>query len=220
MRRSAALLVVVTVLAVAPAAVAQEPATVQGGGNAADAPRLAPGGYADLIGEPETLWYAIEAGQGQQVAATVVVRGRPEGVSTASSELRVAILDAQQRPSGEPAATPFTGTADAQVQIVGEPLPEVGAEGAYLTVSLASPSGANDLRDLGYQLEFAFALGGEAVPLEETATAAAGDLFNTPDTPPAPAPASFADTLPVALFALALGAFGGYELTRRRLRHR
>jgi hypothetical protein len=213
--------VFLAVLAAAPAAAGQEPpASVQGAGSAADAPRLPPGSYADLIGEPETLWYAIEAGQGQQLAATVVVRGRPEGVSTASSELRVAILDAQLRPSGEPATGAFTGVADTQVQIVGEPLPEVGADGAYLTVSLASPTGANDLRDLGYQLEFAVAVGGEAVPLEETVTAPAEDLFNTPERTPQPAPASFADTLPVALFALALGAFGGYELTRRRLRHR
>lgn len=205
----------------APAGAAPEPGAVQGGGSAAEAPRLAPAGYVDLIGEPETLWYAVDALQGQQVAVTVVIRGRPEGVTTTSSELQVAVLDAQLQASGEPVALPFNGNLDTQVQVVGEVLPEVGAEGAYLTVRLASPTGLNDLRDLGYQIEFAIAVGGEPIPLAETQTAA-------PPTPaaaaqraePQPAAASFGDVLPLALVVMAVSGFAAYELMRRRLRRR
>lgn len=219
-------LLVFTSLGWAPPAGAQDPAAAppsgaaQGGGSAAEATRLAPGGYVDLIGEPETLWYAIDARQGQQVAATVVIRGRPDGVSTTSSELRVALLDAQIQASGEPVAQPFNGNLDTQVQVVGEVLPEVGAEGAYITVRLASPTGLNDLRDLGYQIEFAIAVGGEPIPLAETQTAEPVAPIERPDSVPQPAAASFGDVLPLALVVMAASGFASYELMRRRLRRR
>lgn len=210
------------VVVLAAPAIAQEPTAVQGGGSAVDAPPIVSGNYADLIGEPETLWYRVEARQGQQVAVTVVIRGRPEGPTTASSELQVAILDAQLQASGRPVAQPFDGNVDTQVQVVGEPLPEVGVEGAYLTVGLASPTGANDLRDLGYQIEFAIAVGGEAIPLEETQTVRPDDALSGQPIEPElqPASASATDLMPVALFAFALGGVGSYELTRRRLHRR
>lgn len=198
-----------------------EPGAVQGGGSAAEAPRLAPGGYVDLIREPETLWYAVDARQGQQVAVTVVIRGRPDGATTTSSELQVAVLDAQLQASGDPAALSFDGNLDSQVQVVGEALPEVGAEGAHLTVRLASPSGSNDLRDLGYQIEFAIAVGGEPIPLAETRTATPAPApAPARQLEPQPAAASFGDVLPLALVVMALSGFAAYELMRRRLRRR
>lgn len=217
----AALLLAVLVGLMASPAAAQEPASVQGTGDAATAPKVGPGLYVDLIGEPETLWYAIDVAQGQQVAATVVVRGRAQGISTQNNELRVALLDSQRQASGEPAVGAFNGTVDTKLELVGQPLPAVGADGAYLTVTLASPTGANDLRDLGFQIEFAVATGGAAIPIEETVTARSSEpMFTTPEDTPAPAPATVADVLPVSLFAAALGGFGGYELTRRWMRHR
>jgi len=197
---------------------AREPGAVQGGGSAAEAPRLAPGGYVDLIGEPETLWYAVAARQGQQVAVTVVIRGRPDGVTTASSELQVALLDAQLQASGEPAAQPFDGNLDTQVQVVGEVLPEVGAEGAYLTVRLASPTGLNDLRDLGYQIEFAIAVGGAPIPVTETQPVLPVEALDPVES--RPAAVSFGDVLPLALVVMAVSGVGAFELMRRRLSRR
>ncbi len=199
-----------------------EPEVVQGAGSAAEAPLLAPGAYADLLLQTETLWYRVDARQGQQVAATVVVRGRPEGARSEVATLRVALLDAQRQPSGRPAEQRFSGQVDAQVEIVGDVLPEVGADGSYLTVSLTDPAGTAELADLGYQIEFGVAVGGEPI-VRETATAAAPTPAPRPPAAPlpaAPAPRStFVQVLPVVLVAFALGSAGGYELTRRRRRY-
>jgi hypothetical protein len=204
----------------APAA-AQTPAPVQGAGDAAEAPPLRTGAYVDLIGEPETLWYAIEATAGQEIQVVAVLRGRAEGPRSETGELRVALLDAQRQPSGDPATAPFTGQADVQVEVDGERLPEVGADGAYLTVGLASPTGANDLRDIGYQLEFALQVTGEASADDpEPTVPAQPEPEPLPLPEPASGPSPLATMLPVMIFAFALGAFGGFELTRSRLRRR
>ena len=201
---------------------AQEPGPVQGGGSAADAPRLPPGSYTDLIGEPRPSGTGSRLGrvsrwpsQWSSAAGPEVQRARPANCRWRSST-------PSSRPAGTPSPNPSTATSTRRSRSSASPCPRSARRGAYLTVSLASPTGANDLRDLGYQIEFAVAVGVEAVPPAQTPTAVPQDEFFDPPTrpEPQPEPASFADLLPVGLMALALGGAGGYELTRRRLRRR
>ncbi len=214
----------VALLLLATPASAQEAIGVQGGGTPRDAPRLEEGLYLDLIGEPETLWYALSAQEGQRVAATVVVRGRPDGPASESSEITAELLDSQRQTSGQAATATFSGNADARVEVVGDPLPATEEGVAYLTVTLASPTGANDLRDVGYQLEFSVAVSGSPSPSEPPATV---DPEPEPEQQPVPAtpppaasgPAA-SDYLPVALVGFAVGGVTGFEGMRARLRRR
>jgi hypothetical protein len=219
--RRAALLAMLAGLLLLPAAgaAAQEPTAVSGSGTPAEAPRLQSGGYTDTIREPETLWYAVEAAIDQTVAASVAVRGQPEGPSSQRSELRVELFDAQRQRSGDPQAAAFTGVDDTVIQIVGDTLPSLENQDiAYLAVSLASPEGVNDLRDAEYRLEFAVQVSGEPgsplsgeerpVPIEPTVVT----------TPPPGSPVTA--LLPVVLVALAAGAFAGFEGTKWWLRRR
>lgn len=207
-------------LVAAPAA-AQEQVGVQGSGTPSAAPSLEPGLYLDLIREPETLWYAVPAAPGQVVIATVVVRGRPDGPSTEQSELTAAVFDGQRQASGPPAGAAFNGTVDANVVVQGAALPAAG-EGSYLAVTLASPSGANDLRDVGYQLEFSVDV--EGTPSEPPSPAEPSEPSEpSPSAPPEPPSRSrggsaVGDIAPVALLGFAFGGFLGFEGMRSRLR--
>lgn len=214
------LLALVPVLA-APAA-GQAPATpqatsVQAGGDPASAPQLPPGLYTDLIREPETLWYAVDAAPGQTVTAVFVVRGRADGPATTSSQISVEVLDGQRQASGSPGAQPFSGTGDVQVQVTGEPLPTVVEQDiAYLSVTLASPGGANDLAEFGYQLDFLVEVSGDAVerPSADPVAAAPPPMADVPQQ----SGGGLGDMLPVALFGFAAGGALGFEVVRKRLR--
>lgn len=208
----------------------QESVPVEGSGDPAGAPTLTTGLYLDLLRQPETLWYGVEAAAGQQAAVTVVIRGRPDGPLSENTQLRVQLLDAQRQPVSETGTDRFTGTVDARVELVGDPLPAVtaGAGPAYLTVTLADSTGAVDLAELGYQVEFAVSVTGETVtappapnapPTSSEGTASAGE--ETPGAAPAAAPAATTpdragDLLPIGLIALALGGALGFEGARRR----
>lgn len=227
--RAAAALALWVCLA-APAAAAEQPLQealgVEGAGTPTEAPRVEPGLYLDLIREPETLWYAIPAQAGQRVAAQVVARGRPEGPTARTSQLTAELTDGQRQASGEAVSVTFTGTADARVDVIGEPLPVTGEDVAYLAVTLADPSGGNDLRDVGYQLDFSVAVSGS--PVSEEPTPADGDpaVAVVPTVEPAErqatAPAatrvSAADFVPTMLVGFALGGVLGFEGMRSRLR--
>lgn len=206
---------------------AVEPVAVEGTGNPEGAPELTEGRYFDIVREPETLWYAFDAGPGQQVAVTVVVRGRPDGPETDRSELRVALLDGQRQELTNVAAERFTGRIDTRAELVSDELLPLDVDGplSFLTVTLASPQGANDLGDLGYQLEIAVAVSGDvAVPSEEPSEPAIdegpADAAPTP-TPRAPRPAADASgryQVPVGLLGLAAGGALGFESGRKRRR--
>lgn len=212
-----------------PGAVAQESVPVEGTGSPIAAPLLVTGLYLDLLRQPETLWYGLEAGAGQEIAVTAVVRGRPDGPASENTQLRVQLLDAQRQPVSETATDRFTGRVDARVELVGDPLPAVtaGAGPAYLTVTLADSTGAVDLAELGYQLEFAVLVSGETVTAPPAATAVPSAAETAPAGVPSAAPDAEAaagpttpnragDLLPIALITLAVGGALGFEGARRR----
>ncbi len=222
--------VAVTASPSAEPAPAQEALPVEGAGSPDDAPLIGTGYYIDLLRQPETLWYGLEAGAGQQVAVTAVVRGRLGGPSSDATQLRVQLLDAQRQPVSESVTDRFTGTVDARVELVGDPFPAItaGAGPAYLTVTLADPTGRVDLAELGYQLEFALVVSGEAVTAAPVATpnanptaapsadpaATAPPVVTIPAAPTSPGRTR--DLLPIGLVALALGGALGFEASRRR----
>ena len=212
-----------------PGAETVEPVAVEGTGDPTGAPELDEGRFFDVIREPETLWYGFDVGAGQQVAATVVVRGRPDGPETERSELRVALLDGQRQELADVTSTDFSGRIDARTEIVGDDVLDLDVDGplALLTVTLASPQGVNDLGDLGYQLEIAVAVSGEETePSEEPSDPAEQERLATAaptPTPRVPRPASDSTgryQVPVGLLGLAAGGALGFESGRKRWRGR
>ena len=96
-------------------------------------------------------------------------------------------------------------------------------------MTLADPTGRVDLAELGYQLEFALVVSGEAVTAAPVATPDRGrDRRTRPPDPDATAPPVVTgpaaptspdrtrDLLPIGLVALALGGALGFEASRRR----
>lgn len=209
----------------APPTPAAEQPGVEGAANPADAPLLAPGSYADTILQPETLWYAVDAAAGQRVGATVIVRGRPDGPTSDTTAVEVTVTDPQRQPLATRSA-PFTGAADAVVELPSQPLPDlVVADDArpLLGVTLRSSDATIPLADTGYRLELAVVVEGTAVavdppppPAGDPAVPEPAPTVTAAPAPPPAAPAVARDVAPFALVALAVGGVAGFELSRRR----
>lgn len=202
----------------------QELPSIEGAPNPLDAPLLNAGGAVDTILQSETLWYAIDALPGQRAGATVIIVGRPDGPSSEDTYLEATLTDPQRQPVTQ-ADVEFTGQEDAIVELPAEQVPPVGGERPLLSVAVRSPTGQTDLEGDAYRLQIAVAVTGTAVPVQST-PAPTQDSPGPPDPaptvttapPPPPGPAQPArDLVPIALVALAVVGFAGFELSRRGL---
>lgn len=217
------------------AAPAVEPRPVEGGGDPGSAPLLGDGLYLDLLRQPETLWYRVDAESGQAVEVVAVLRGRPDGPASDGAVLRIEVLDADRQPAGDAVDGRFDGRRDVRLELDSGALPGASDAqvGAYLTTTLADPSGAVDLAELGYQLEFRVLVTGDALaggtdavasdeparssppPSEAGAPSAAPVGVGAPGAAP-PRGSTARDVLPIVLVTFAVGGAVGFELGRNR----
>lgn len=203
----------------------QELPSVEGAANPLDAPLVGAGSAVDTILQSETLWYAVDAQPGQRVGATVLVVGRPTGPASEDTSLEVTLTDPQRQPITE-AEAEFTGQEEAVAELPAEEIPPVGGDRPLLSVGLRSRTGQADLQSEAYRLQFAIVIDGSPLPVDpptpEGTESAPGSPAPAPTVtavpPPAPRPAQpVRDLVPIALVALAIGGFAGFELSRRGL---
>lgn len=99
------------------AAAPAQRAALPGAGSFNEAPVAAPGSYRDVVGEGETVYYALDldAGDGALVSATIA--GRPGGPSISEAEFGLQLFDGARQPlSGPPVTASFSGQADRRVE--------------------------------------------------------------------------------------------------------
>lgn len=203
----------------------QELPSIEGAPNPLDAPLVDAGAAVDTILQSETLWYAVDARPGQRVRATVIIVGRPDAPGSEDTYLEVTLTDPQRQPVTQSDAE-FTGQDDAIVELPVEEILPVGGDRPLLSVALRSRTGQTDLEAQAFRLQIAVDVTGTPVPIQSLTPERPQDSAGPPDpaptvttAPPPPlGPAQPArDLVPIALVALAIGGFAGFELSRRGL---
>lgn len=203
----------------------QELPSVEGAANPLDAPLVAAGSVVDTILQSETLWYAVDAGPGQRVGVAVTVVGRPDGPEAEDTLVEVSLTDPQRQPVAQ-AEVEFNGQEEATADVPAQEILPVGGEHPLVSVGLRSPSGQTDLEGVGYRVQLTVTVAGTPLPSPNPAAGTPGGPAATPGpaptvtAPPLPPPGEpqpIRDLAPIALVALALGGFAGFEFSRRGL---
>ena len=210
----AALLVVA-----APAATAQSPVTVEGGGSFVDAPVLVPGVYADSIQLGETLYYAVDLAAGQRLTATTSIAGQPGGRRFSVVALRATLFSPNREPdlNGD-AVTAFNGIDTTSVEVRGEVVGAgsgaFGRPGRYYVELRFAGETLPEPRD--YQLQIALAVAQEGTASTTTSRPSTTTVTLAPTTAPpetAPAPDGGGDgrslSLAIAAASFLAGAVAG-----------
>ncbi|MEE8602167.1 hypothetical protein [Euzebya tangerina] len=225
-----AILAILLLGLLAPAAWAQSPTeevlSVEGAANPLDAPTVQPGMVVDTILESETLWYGIDAGNGQTVTATVTILGQPEAPESERTDLVIGLTD-QQRQTLQEDTAPFDGRTDIEVVLADQAIPPIPGGLPLLSVQLTAGADPSGLAGRGFRLVLEVEVTGDAQPLptvdaapppqQPSAEAGADPLFTAPPAPPDEPPDYVGDLFPFAAIALAVGAVAGFELSRRGL---
>ena len=199
---------------------------IEGAANPLDAPVVPPGVSLDSIIQSETLWYAIDAGPGQDISLDVTILAQPDGPEADETLLVASIADGQRQPMVGGDAV-FSGLEDVTVSLGPAELPVTGRELPLVSLSLTPPTAGSDLEGRAYRVSLTITVDGEPLPEPsgpattsgaQSDTASGSDPLVTAAPLPDRAPPNYvADLLPVIVVALAIGGFAGFELSRRGL---